>query len=102
MTTSPDLPSRAVAFVRERFEALRDEDAAPGMAAYLQTEQPFFGVKRPLRQPIERALKKDFEPGTRTEPTPVVSFLERHRGELSGLSLREGSRRLVEAGLMQA
>jgi 3-methyladenine DNA glycosylase AlkD len=49
-------PTDAVAFVRERLSALRDETKAAEMAAYMKTEQPFFGVSEPDRRPIFKEL----------------------------------------------
>ncbi len=45
-----------------RLAAVADTEAAPAMQAYMKTDMPFFGVKRPQRRPIERELIQMFPP----------------------------------------
>ncbi len=72
---SADLPTRAVAFAREQLKAVADPVIAPQMAAYMKTDQPCYGVKRPQRKPVERALRADFAPADRDEYTACVLAL---------------------------
>lgn len=39
-----------------------DRDMAAGMAAYMKTAMPFYGVKKPEREPILRRLVDEFPP----------------------------------------
>ena len=48
--------------VRDRLAAQSNADNAVAMAAYLKTQQPFFGVKRPGLRLIEREAAKAFQP----------------------------------------
>ena len=50
--------------VRGALAERADPENAAAMAAYLKTDQPFFGVKRPDRVPIEQAAAKAFAPST--------------------------------------
>ncbi|MCP4868701.1 MAG: DNA alkylation repair protein [Proteobacteria bacterium] len=50
------------AFVRTSFEALANPEHAAPMAAYMKTEQPFYRIKKPLRVPVYRAMKREHPP----------------------------------------
>lgn len=50
------------AFVSGGLEELRDPEVAVGMAAYLKTDMPCYGVKKPLRTDLIREMKKRFVP----------------------------------------
>jgi 3-methyladenine DNA glycosylase AlkD len=50
------------AFVRESFEALANPEQAAPMAAYMKTDQPFYGIKKPSRVPVYRAMKRRSPP----------------------------------------
>ena len=47
-------------FVAESLAAVADADAAEKMAAYMKTTMPFYGVKRPQRDPIFKEMLKRF------------------------------------------
>lgn len=51
--------------VRERLAAHADPEAARRSMAYLKTDQPMFGLKRPLLKPIWREARDDFAPADR-------------------------------------
>ncbi|MEZ4323142.1 MAG: DNA alkylation repair protein [Myxococcota bacterium] len=65
----------AVAFVRERLEALADPARAAQMQAYLKTTQPMLGVSRPAQKPVWRDLKRAFVPADRAEWEATVRAL---------------------------
>jgi 3-methyladenine DNA glycosylase AlkD len=65
-----------------RLAAAVDLDAAPAMQAYMKTEMPFFGVKRPQRRPIERELIRMF-------PAVDAATYRRNVNELWDLPHRE-------------
>lgn len=56
-----------VAVARQRLRAASNAKAAPAMAAYMKTTDPFFGVKRPDRAVIEKELTKHFHATTRAD-----------------------------------
>jgi len=72
-----------VEHVARALEELRDPVKAIGMAAYMKTEMPFYGVQKPDRIQILRELKKDFEPANASEYADAVLFLwsQPHREE---------------------
>lgn len=47
-------------------QARSDPAAATAMQAYMKTDMPFYGVKRPERRPIERDLARRFPPAGAT------------------------------------
>ena len=53
------------------------------MAAYMKTDMPFYGIKKPLRVPVYREIKKRFVPRTRREYEAAVRALRTlpHREE---------------------
>lgn len=70
-------------FVSDELGKLANPDDAGPMQAYLKTDMPFFGVKRPARKPIARETKKRFAPANAAEYEAGVSALWRlpHREE---------------------
>lgn len=58
MTQADDL----VNTVRQAFEAQANAAKAKDMAAYMKTDQAFFGVQKPTRTPTYRAIKKTYKP----------------------------------------
>lgn len=60
---------------RTALAALADAEAAAAMAAYMKTTQPFFGVKRPQRVPIERQLVTTYAPSSHREYERAVLAL---------------------------
>ncbi len=97
-------PTRLVAFVRREFAAAAVPSDAVPMAAYMKTDQPFFGVKKPARVPVYRAMKRDFAPPDREayeaavvalwrEPEremryAAIEFATQHRGFVVPASMR--------------
>ncbi len=69
--------------VAQSLEELRDPDKAAGMAAYMKTDMPFYGVQKPERIEILRDLKKNFKPATATDYADGVLSLwsQPHREE---------------------
>lgn len=65
---SPSSNSREViTFVQRELRKLADAEKAPVMAAYMKTTMPFYGVQKPDREPISKAIKKGFKPADRYE-----------------------------------
>lgn len=70
-----DPATRAVAQVQAELAAAADPDKAAPMAAYLKTDQPFYGVQKAGRTPIVRRLVASFPPSDRTAYEAVVRAL---------------------------
>jgi 3-methyladenine DNA glycosylase AlkD len=70
-------------FVREELQKRADPDKAVQMAAYMKTDMPFYGVQRPDREPVLRAMHAHFIPRTLAEYEHGVTALwqGRHREE---------------------
>jgi 3-methyladenine DNA glycosylase AlkD len=51
-----------VKFVANGLRAQADPNKAVEMAAYMKTEMPFYGVQKPQRLPIYKAMKQQFAP----------------------------------------
>ncbi len=51
-------------FVHAELSAVADPAKASRMAAYMKTEMPFFGAQKPAREPIFRAMIRQFPPET--------------------------------------
>ncbi len=64
-----------VKLVQKELAALADPDKAGPMAAYMKTDMPFYGVQKPLRAKVEKALLKDFKAATRSEYKQAVLAL---------------------------
>lgn len=84
-STSPKVSAKSdiVEFVRSELGRLADEDKAPLMAAYMKTDMPFYGVQKPDREPILKAIKKNFRPQSRQEYEKTILKLWKlpHREE---------------------
>lgn len=48
------------AFVQHEFASLANPDDAGPMAAYMKTDMPFYGIKKPARMPVCRSMVKQF------------------------------------------
>ena len=82
MTTSSELDERPLLrFVRTRLLAAGDARRAQAMAAYMKTNMPFYGVQKPGRVTIERALAERFPVTSRASYHAAVAALwrEPHR-----------------------
>jgi len=55
------------AFVSESLAAIAVPENAAPMQAYMKTGMPFYGVKKPARQPIRKAAKTRFVPASHDE-----------------------------------
>lgn len=63
MSTTPSFSAEALAaFVRHELQRNADPAKAPAMAAYMKTDMPFYGVQKPLRLPMHRAMRMQFRP----------------------------------------
>lgn len=62
-------------FVTEGLGAVAVPADAASMQAYMKTTMPFFGVKKPLRVPINREVKERFAPNDRVEYEAAVRAL---------------------------
>ena len=49
-----------VEFVAAELAALADAEKAAGMAAYMKTDMPFYGVQKRLRTPVFREMKRRY------------------------------------------
>lgn len=58
--------------IREALEKLRDPAKAPGMQAYMKTDQPFYGVPAPPRRKACKAIAKTFKGLTREEYEQII------------------------------
>lgn len=65
----------ACSFVSSRLAEVADPDAAHAMAAYMKTDMPFYGVKKPARVPILRELKRRWVPSSHGEYEALVGGL---------------------------
>lgn len=76
-------PKELISFVQSSLKAVANADDAGPMAAYMKTDMPFYGVKKPLRVPIIRAINQQFKPTSRTAYESAVRGLWklRHREE---------------------
>lgn len=64
-----------VSFVQERLKELADPEKAPGMAAYMKNQMPFYGVQKPDRVAVYREIKKRFVPADRKQYESAVRAL---------------------------
>lgn len=55
-------PPGIAAFVADQLSRLGDAKKAAGMAAYMKTTQPFFGVQKPEREPVFREMCVRYAP----------------------------------------
>jgi 3-methyladenine DNA glycosylase AlkD len=56
-----------VTYVQDELAVQANARQAVEMAAYMKSEMPFYGVKKPLRVPILRVIKSDFRPASQAE-----------------------------------
>lgn len=62
-TAPPTPPTPTLAgFVAQRLHAVADAKKAKGMAAYMKTAQPFFGVQKPERDPVFKEMCVRYAP----------------------------------------
>lgn len=64
---TPNTPERLATFVTHRLRRAAVSADAPIMQAYMKTEMPYFGVKKPGLVPIFREMKRRFAPQSRRE-----------------------------------
>jgi len=64
-----------VEFVQSELKKKADKKKAPEMAAYMKTDMPFYGVQKPDREPIIKAIKANFRPQTRSEYEKTIRRL---------------------------
>ncbi|MBX9670039.1 MAG: DNA alkylation repair protein [Candidatus Obscuribacterales bacterium] len=67
--------SDIIKFVTAQLEQAADPSKAPEMAAYMKTDMPFYGVQKPDREPILRAIKKVYRPKDRREYEATIRQL---------------------------
>ena len=65
----------AVEYVQAQLKAAAVPEKASGMAAYMKTEMPFYGVDAPSRKLIQRELKHKFVPRDSEEHRSYVQAL---------------------------
>jgi 3-methyladenine DNA glycosylase AlkD len=75
--------SAACRLVSTSLAELADPVKARGMASYMKTTMPFYGVQKPARAPILRRVRDEYPPATLTEYLALTSALWRlpHREE---------------------
>ena len=75
--------TEAIEFVQEAWAKLADSEYAAAMAAYMKTDMPFYGIKKPQRVPVHREVRKRLRPETDDEYDHVVRSFWRlpHREE---------------------
>ena len=67
--------SAACRLVSSSLAEIADPVKAEGMAAYMKTDMPFYGVQKPARAQILRRLRDEFPPGTLAEYKALASAL---------------------------
>lgn len=78
----------AVAYAAGALSALADPTGAAGMAAYLKTAMPFYGVKTPQRVPIGREVSRRWPPSTPDDYARLVTaFWDRPHREMKYLAI---------------
>jgi 3-methyladenine DNA glycosylase AlkD len=68
-------PSEITGFVSSALAAVADAGAAPAMAAYMKTDMPFYGVKKPQRVGIRRELVRRYPPPSHRDYVAIVGAL---------------------------
>lgn len=70
-------------FVAKELAKVGDPEDAKAMAAYMKTDMPFFGVKRPARNPIFKEMMQRYPVETRRDYNEAVTTMWRrpHREE---------------------
>ena len=64
-----------VEFVQSELDSARNPEKAEGMAWYMKTEMPFYGVQKPGRTKIMREVKKRFPPAAHDEYIAMATAL---------------------------
>lgn len=64
-----------VSLVQDALAERADPDKAQRMAAYMKTDMPFYGVQKPGRTEVFRALKRDFVPANRDQYQELITTL---------------------------
>jgi len=64
-----------VSYVQTELAKAADKTKAKGMAAYMKTDMPFYGVQKPARELIAREIKRTLHVSTRTEYLRTVESL---------------------------
>ncbi|MEW5850230.1 MAG: DNA alkylation repair protein [Myxococcota bacterium] len=80
-----------------------DPEIARGMAAYMKTDMPFHGVKKPERLPVLRELKKRYAPADARayEETVLALWQGKHREEkYAALYMAMAFRKLIDLPAM--
>lgn len=62
-------------FIRKRFAALANASNARAMAAYMKTDMPFYGIKKPDRVPVLREMDRMFPIHTRDDYKQAIESL---------------------------
>ena len=62
-------------FIREQFRALANPSNARPMAAYMKTNMPFYGIKKPDRVPVLREMDRLFPINSRAEYKKAITSL---------------------------
>ena len=65
----------AVDLIAATWGPMGDPEVATAMAAYMKTDMPFYGLKKPERTPLHRQLKRDLTPSSDDEYEHVVRTL---------------------------
>jgi 3-methyladenine DNA glycosylase AlkD len=73
-TLSPNAAA-CVAYVQSQLAAQANPEKVEGMAAYMKTDMPFYGVQKPARTRILRHIKSEFAPANRDEYEELVNAL---------------------------
>ncbi len=68
-------PRALLRLVRSELRAQANPDHAVHMAAYMKTDMPFYGIKKPERVPLFRQLRDTFPPSTAAEYKQLVEAL---------------------------
>jgi 3-methyladenine DNA glycosylase AlkD len=65
----------AVSYVQSALAEQADSDKAEGMAVYMKTDMPFYGVQKPARIRVLRHIKREFAPANREEYEELATAL---------------------------
>jgi 3-methyladenine DNA glycosylase AlkD len=64
-----------VSYVQSELAAQADPEKAEGMATYMKTDMPFYGVQKPARTRIRRHIEREFAPASHDEYKELVTAL---------------------------
>ena len=62
-------------YIRKELRRNADPEVATGMQKYLKTDQPFYGVKTPLRKKIYQSAKRSFPITQRKDYEAIIGEL---------------------------